>query len=363
MSKATLKLEYAGLGDVTDKTLLRNAAANRPTMTRFKHIVRLVLSKLAAAAVMAVILSGQARADWPDRPITIIVPFAAGGTTDLLGRLLAAKLSERLGRSVRVENTVGAAGRDGLRAAAAAAANGYTLLVLTNAALISGLIDPRLSETSYDTLKDFVPIAYLGGAPNIIVTRPSSGIGSVAEFIAKAKANPGKLTYASPGLGTSAELAVELLRQRMNIKIEHVPFFGSEPSLMAATSGATDIAAIGIGGLMDHFRSGEIKGLVQTGRERWPDLPDVPTMAEAGIPDAVVETSQMFVAPSATPGPIIDKLTEETQQIMQQPGVKAEMLKAGFLVQYEGPGEMRARITREIPMWKELVRRAGFKIR
>ena len=306
-------------------------------MTRFKHIVRLVLSKLAAAAVMAVILSGQARADWPDRPITIIVPFAAGGTTDLLGRLLAAKLSERLGRSVRVENTVGAAGRDGLRAAAAAAANGYTLLVLTNAALISGLPSRSkdVSETSYDTLKDFVPIAYLGGAPNIIVTRPSSGIGSVAEFIAKAKANPGKLTYASPGLGTSAELAVELLRQRMNIKIEHVPFFGSEPSLMAATSGATDIAAIGIGGLMDHFRSGEIKGLVQTGRERWPDLPDVPTMAEAGIPDAVVETSQMFVAPSATPGPIIDKLTEETQQIMQQPGVKAEMLKAGFLVQYE----------------------------
>ena len=100
---------------------------------------------------------------------------------------------------------------------------------------------------------------------------------------------------------------------------------------------------------MDHFRSGEIKGLVQTGRERWPDLPDVPTMAEAGIPDAVVETSQMFVAPSATPGPIIDKLTEETQQIMQQPGVKAEMLKAGFLVQYEGPGEMRARITPKFP--------------
>ena len=329
-------------------------------MTAFRQIVRLASRALAVSAVVTAILSGETRAAWPERPITIIVPFPAGGATDLLGRLLAAELTFKLGANVTVENRVGEVGSVGLRAAAMAAGNGYTLLVTTNAALINIAINPRLTETSYNTPKDFSPIAYLGAAPNIIVTRPSSGIASIADLIAKARADPGKLTYATPGIGSSSEMAVALLKLRTGIHMRSVTFNGSEPSLMAVVSSA-NIASIGIGGLIGHIRSGEIKGLVQTGAERWFDLPDVPTMAEAGIPDLVVETSQMFAAPRGTPEPIIYSLTKATQEILQRPSIKAKMLKAGFLVQYEGPDELHARVSREIAMWKAVVESAGMK--
>jgi tripartite-type tricarboxylate transporter receptor subunit TctC len=221
------------------------------------------------------------------------------------------------------------------------------------------LINPSVSKVAYDPLKDFAPIAYLGAAPNVIITRPASGITSIADLIAKAKANPGKLNYASPGVGSVSQLAVELLKLRANIQITHVPFSGAAPALQAALAGTTDIASVSIAGLIGHIRSGELKGLAQTGAEHWVDLPDVPTMAEAGVPNAVVETSQMFLAPAGTPQPIIKRLAEETQAILQKPDVKEKMLKAGFMVKYEGPEELHARMVREIPVWKQIVERAG----
>jgi tripartite-type tricarboxylate transporter receptor subunit TctC len=136
-------------------------------------------------------------------------------------------------------------------------------------------------------------------------------------------------------------------------------FDGSEPAFMAVTSGATTIAAVGIGGLLDRLHAQNIKVLVQTGEERWPDLPEVPTMAEAGIADMVVETSQMFAAPAGTPAPVIDMLTKATQQILQRAEIKAELLKAGFAAKYEGPEELHERVLREIPLWREIVERVG----
>lgn len=180
-------------------------------------------------------------------------------------------------------------------------------------------------------------------------------------MIAKAKANPGKLTYASPGVGSVSHLAVELLKLRANIEITHVPFNGAAPSLQAALAGTTDVAAVSIAGLIGHIRSGALKGLAQTGSGHWIDLPDVPTMAEAGVPNTVVETSQMFLAPAGTPEPIIERLAEETRVILENPDIKTKMLNAGFMVQYEGPEQLHARMAREIPMWKEIVERAGLK--
>jgi tripartite-type tricarboxylate transporter receptor subunit TctC len=311
-----------------------------------------------AAAIIVLVLTGfggEARAAWPERTITIIVPFPAGGPNDLLGRLLAANLAPKLGRNVIVENRIGAVGNIGLAAGARAAPDGYTFVVVTGVVLIN----PSVSKVSYDPLKDFAPIAYLGAAPNVIITRPASGITSIADLIAKAKANPGKLNYASPGVGSVSQLAVELLKLRANIQITHVPFSGAAPALQAALAGTTDIASVSIAGLIGHIRSGELKGLAQTGAEHWVDLPDVPTMAEAGVPNAVVETSQMFLAPAGTPQPIIKRLAEETQAILQKPDVKEKMLKAGFMVKYEGPEELHARMVREIPVWKQIVERAG----
>jgi tripartite-type tricarboxylate transporter receptor subunit TctC len=163
----------------------------------------------------------------------------------------------------------------------------------------------------------------------------------------------------TPGLGSVSQLAVELLKLRANIDITHIPFNGAAPALQAALAGTTDIASVSIAGLIGFIRSGELKGLAQTGRERWFDLPDVPTMGEAGIPNAVVETSQLFLAPTGTPAPIIRRLAEETQVILQKPDIKAKMLNAGFMVKYEGPEDLHSRMVREIPRWKEIVERAG----
>ena len=313
---------------------------------------------LCLSLVLALTLTSRAaRADWPDHTITIIVPFPAGGPNDLLGRLLAAELAPKLGANVIAENRVGATGNIGLSTGARAKPDGYTLVVVTGVVLIN----PSVSKVAYDPLKDFAPVAYLGAAPNVIITRPASGITSIADLVAKAKANPGKLTYASPGVGSVSQLAVELLKLRANIDMTHVPFNGAAPSLQAALAGTTDTASVSIAGLIGFIRSGQLKGLAQTGAEHWVDLPDAPTMAEAGIPNAVVETSQMFLAPAGTPEPVIKRLSEETRAILQKPDVKEKMLKAGFMVKYEGPDELHARMVREIPMWKEIVERAGLK--
>ena len=213
--------------------------------------------------------------------------------------------------------------------------------------------------TSYNTPEDFAPIAYLGNSPNIIVARPPSGIDSIAGLIAKAKANPGRLTCASPGVGSSSGMAVELLELRAKIVVNHIAFNGSDMALSAVLSGAADIAAIGLGGKIAHIHSGELKALVQTGDQRWFDLPNVPTMAEAGIPNAVLETSLMFAAPSGTPPMVIDKLTKATKQILEESYTKSQMLNAGVNLRYEGPDDLQARIMRELLVWQEIVRRAG----
>jgi tripartite-type tricarboxylate transporter receptor subunit TctC len=298
-----------------------------------------------------------ARAEWPEHPITIIVPFSEGGHTDMVGRLLAAQLASRFGQNVKVENRMGASAPAELSTLLQATAFGYTLAVTSNATLASATMDAGV----YDLRKDFAPIAYLGAAPNVIVTGKSSSIASLQDLIAKAKANPGKLTYSSPGVGTSAQLAVELLKIRAKIDITHVPFNGSGMSLIAALSGTTDISGLNTLGLMHYIQSGELKALAQTGMERWTELPDVPTLAESGFPNAVLDTSLMILAPAGTPNPIIDKLAEKTQEILQQPDVKAKLLETGFVVNFEGPDALRARIAREMKTLNEVVERIGLK--
>jgi tripartite-type tricarboxylate transporter receptor subunit TctC len=181
------------------------------------------ISELVARVflILALVLAGlgdEARAAWPDRTITIIVPFPAGGPSDLLGRLLATELAPKLGKNVIVENHIGAVGNIGISAGARAEPNGYTLVVVTNIVLIN----PSVSKVAYDPLKDFAPIAYLGAAPNVIITRPASGITSIADLSSRAKADPGKLNYASPGVGSVSQLAVELLKLRASIDITHI---------------------------------------------------------------------------------------------------------------------------------------------
>jgi tripartite-type tricarboxylate transporter receptor subunit TctC len=163
------------------------------------------------------------------------------------------------------------------------------------------------------------------------------------------------------GVGSVSQLAVELIKVRTGAEFIHVPYSGAGPAAQAAIAGTTDFASVNIAGLIGHVQSGTLKALVQTGKDKWPDLPDVPTMEEAGIPNAVVDTSQVFLAPAGTPQDILDRLAKETQKILQKPDVREKMLKASFAVKYEGPEQLRARTAREVPMWKELVEKAGIK--
>jgi tripartite-type tricarboxylate transporter receptor subunit TctC len=314
---------------------------------------------LIACALSALILAfaGPARAEWPERTITIVVPFAAGGPADVVGRLLASELQKRLNQSVIVENRVGASGNIGLTAVSRAAPDGYTLTAMSNVILIN----PSVGTVQYDPLKDFAPVAYLGASPNAIIAGPKSGITTIQELIEKARANPGKLTYATAGVGSVSQLAVELLKLRAKIDMIHVPYAGASQSLQAAASGTTDVASVAIGGVVGNIKSGMVKALVQTGAERWPELPDVPTMQEAGIPNAVVETWQMLLAPAKTPEPVIEKLTQAVRAVMQDPEVQAKMRKVGLQAGYAGPQELHARMAKEMPTWKEIVERAGIR--
>ncbi|HEY2136515.1 MAG TPA: tripartite tricarboxylate transporter substrate-binding protein [Xanthobacteraceae bacterium] len=318
-------------------------------------IVRWVRAAAAACVAAAASLAGPAQAAWPDHPITIIVHFAPGGANDLLGRLIALELAPVLGQSVVVENRPGANGNIGLTAAARATPDGYTLVVASGVVLVN----PSVSKVAYDPIKDFAPIAFLGSSPNVLLTRPGSGINTVADLIAKAKATPGKINYSSPGVGSISQLAVELLKLRAQVNIVHVPYSGAAPAAQAAASGTVDIASVAVAGMMGLVQGGTLKAIAQTGGSEWPELPGVPTMAQAGIPDAVVDTTQMLLAPAGTPQPVIDRLAKEVLAIMRKPEVRDKMMKASFEVHPEGPEALAARIAREVPMWKEVVDKAG----
>ena len=313
---------------------------------------------VAIAIAVTLLIAARAHAEWPnDRTITIVAHFSPGGSNDLLARLIASELGPALKQNVIVENRPGANGNVGLIYAAHATPDGYTLVVASGVVEIN----PSIRKSGYE-MRDFAPVAYLGASPNVILTRPESGIASVQDLVAKAKTEPGKLTYSSPGVGSVSQLAVELLELRTSTRLVHVPYQGAAPAAQAAAAGTTDLGSINIAGLIGFIQSGKLKALVQTGQDRWPDLPEVPTMHEAGIPNAVVETTQMLLTPAGTPKPIIERLAKEVRVILNKPDVRERMLKASFAVKFEDPDELAARIAREVPMWKELVDRAGIKI-
>jgi tripartite-type tricarboxylate transporter receptor subunit TctC len=315
------------------------------------------LGGAVALGIAMLVVAAPARAAWPERPITIIVHFAPGGANDLLGRLIAAELAPVLGQGVVVENRPGANGNIGLTAAARAAPDGYTLVVASGVVLIN----PSINKVAYDPLKDFAPVAFLGSSPNMLLSKSGSGLDTVADLIAKAKANPGKVTYSTPGVGSISQLAVELLKLRVGVDMVHVPYQGAAPAAQAAMAGNVDFASVAVAGMMGMVHGGQLKPIVQTGAGPWPELPGVPTMADAGIADAVVDTTQMLLAPAGTPQPVIDRLAKEVMAIMRKPEVRDKMLKASFEVKPEGPEALGARIAREVPMWKDIVDKAKLK--
>ena len=329
--------------------------SNLPRATR--RLPRVLAAMIVIATAGATF--DAAHADYPERQITMIACFPAGGGTDIAARLINTPLGEALGKPVIVENRGGAGGNIGIGAAARAAGDGYTLLVCSSAYVVN----PSLyAQAPYDPYKDFVPVMLIGASPNVFVVPAQSDIKTMPELIAKAKANPGKLNWTSPGAGTTPYLAGEVLKLRSGISMQHIPFAGAGPATTAALAGQVDLYTANIGSLIGAIDAGKLLPIAVTSQERWPELPNVPTLDELGVKDAVSDTFQGIFAPAGTPQAVIDRLAKELTLILNRPDTREKFVKAGLPVVAEGPEVFRARIAREIPMYKAIIDQAGLKI-
>ncbi|TCT02942.1 Bug family tripartite tricarboxylate transporter substrate binding protein [Aquabacter spiritensis] len=311
---------------------------------------------LIGGGLAASCLAAPARAaGYPERFITFIVPFAPGGPTDVMARVVAGPLGELLGQTIVVENRGGAGGNIGMGAAARAAPDGYTML-LTSSAIV---VNPSLYKSPPYAPKDFRAVCNLGASPNIFIATPASGITSIADLVKRAKAEPGKLSYGSPGAGTTAHLSMELLKSRAQIDIVHVPYSGAGPAMQAILGNQIPLVTAAIPPAFPHVKAGKVIGLGETGPARWPELPDVPTLVESGYPGFVTENFQALFAPAGTPDAIVEKVSSALITVLKRPEIKASLAKTGFGVVGDGPAALQALVDKEIPMWRDLIKVAG----
>lgn len=311
------------------------------------------------ACALALVAAAQVRpaSAFPDRPITVVVPFAPGGPTDIIARILSLSLSQSLGQQVVVDNRGGAAGNIGIGQVARAAPDGHTLLLASTAIAVNPALFKNLP---YDPIKDFAPISELVNAPNVLVVHPESGMNSVADLVARAKTEP--FSYSSPGAGTKSHLTGELLKLRANIDMVHVPFRGAGPAAQAVLAKQIQVGSVALAAAESMIRAGQLRALAVTSEKRWFSLPDVPTMIEAGYPGFVSDTFNALLAPAAVPQPILSVLVKETRAAFQKPEALAQARKAGFEIVAGTPEQLAARIKAEIPAVQELVAKAGIPL-
>jgi tripartite-type tricarboxylate transporter receptor subunit TctC len=316
-------------------------------------VVSDVIRVLACGAVLLFAAVGHAQSPgYPNRPVKIIVPFPAGGPTDVAARLISQKLSERLGQQFYIENMSGAGGNLGMGTAARAPADGYTILIASS----SYTVNPSLyAKAPYDPDKDFAPVTKAAGSPNGLFVHPSIPAKSVKELVALLKANPGKYTFASPGIGTTPHLSSELFKLTFGLDFALAPFPGGAPSIQSVVAGHTPICFQAIPPATPLVKEGRLRALGITAKTRSPALPDVPTLEEAGIKDQEAETMQGVLVPAGTPKPIVDLLQTEIARIVGLPDVKDKMLAIGLEPSGMSPAEFAAYIKTDIAKWKKVI--------
>ena len=320
---------------------------------------------LAASAALAAAPWALAQAAWPDKPVRIVVPFAPGGTTDILARVIAPELSKAFGQSFVVDNKGGAGGNIGAEIVAKSPGDGYTLLMGTVGT--HGINKSLYGKLPYDPQKDFAPITLVAGVPNVMVMNARRaqelGIATVPDFIRYAKANPGRLNMASSGNGTSIHLAGELFKSRTGVFMTHIPYRGSGPALKDLLGGAVDVMFDNLPSAMPHIKSGGLKAFAVTSGVRSGALPDLPTVAEAG-PLPGFEASSWFglLAPAGTPADVVSRLQQETAKALAQPAVKERLLSQGAIPGGNTPAEFARLIDAEITKWAGVVKASGAKV-
>jgi tripartite-type tricarboxylate transporter receptor subunit TctC len=325
---------------------------------------RLVLAAVAAAAG-CLALPVAAQGGWPNKPVKIVVPFPAGGTTDILARAIAPELSKAFGQQFFVDNRAGAGGNVGAEIVSKSAPDGYTLLMGTVGT--HGINRALYAKLAYDPIKDFAPVTLVAGVPNVMVMQTEKaramGINTVADFIRYAKANPGKLNMASSGNGTSIHMAGELFKSMSGTYMVHFPYRGSGPALLDMLGGTMDVMFDNLPSSMPHIKSGKFKALAVTSLKRSEALPDVPTVAEAAGLKGFDATSWFgLLAPAGTPPDIVSRVQQETAKALNTPAIKEKLLSQGAIPSGNTPAEFAKHIEAEHKKWAPVVKASGAKV-
>jgi tripartite-type tricarboxylate transporter receptor subunit TctC len=314
----------------------------------------------AAALATAWLTAGQALAQgYPNRPVKIVVPFATGGPADNYARFIAQKLQDALGQSFVVDNRPGGGSVIGTDIAAKAAADGYTLLMMSNTHTANETLIPN---KPFALMRDFVAIAPVNYSDLLLVAHPGTGINSVADLLAKAKANPGKINYASSGPGTPYHMAGELFKYMAKVDMVHIPYKGSSGARTDVLGGQVDLMFDAVTTMSEHVRAGKVKALATTGRSRSAVLPDVPTVSEAGVPGYEATIWLGLMAPKGTPKDIVDKLNATLNQALRQGEVRQQWAKQGAVPMVMSPAEFEKYLHDDIQKWGAVIKAANIKV-
>ncbi len=327
-----------------------------PSRRRVIKGAALLATGIAAPTILH---NRTALAAFPDRAVKMVVANSPGGPSDIVARLMAAALQQAMGGSFIVENKGGAGGNIGMGSVARADPDGYTLLITTSAYVVN----PGLyNSLPYDPFKDFVAIAELASTPNVFAVKPELGAKTMSELVALAKANPDKFNVSTPPIGTTPYLAIELLKVREGLsKMPILVFAGGGEALQALLGNTVQLSVGALAPAHPHLKTGTIVALATTGAMRWHDLPDVPTMEEAGFKDFVLDTYVGLMAPAMAPPEIVARLEKETLAILNRPDIRDKLVQSGFQVEAKDGKSHMARIAREVPIFRELTSQAGIK--
>jgi len=336
-------------------------------MTKFKGDMALTRRRIikgagalaAGMAAPAILGLRSAHAAYPDHAVKVVVANTPGGPSDIVGRMVTAALQQSTGKTFIIENIGGAGGNIGFGNAARSTPDGYTLLLATNALSVNMSL---YHNVPFDVRNDFVGVSELASSPNTFVVKAELPAKTMKEFVALARANPDKFNVATPPIGTTPQLQAAVLKQRENLpKLEQVVFKGGGDALQALLSGTVQLSSGSLGPAAAHIAAGKLRCLAVSAETRWPGLPDVPTMLEAGYKDFVFPTDMVMLAPAKTPPDIINWLEAEILKVLNAPDMKEKMFKAGFQVKPKGAKDAWARVTKEIDIFKEVVEKSGMQ--
>ena len=329
-------------------------------MIRTPSALRALLLPLFSALALHAPAALASADSFPNKPVRIIVPVAPGGSADKLTRTLADKLAALWGQSVVVENVAGASGTIGAAKVAKAAPDGYTLLQQGEGLTLNGLL---FAQLPYDTQKAFTPIIKAVVNPQVLVLNPATGLNTLGDYLARAKAKPQSISLGLPGNGGIAHVAHEILTQETGAKVNYIPYPGGGPASLDVLGGHTDATLITLAAVTEYVRAGKLRALAVTTPYRSDALPQVPTMAEAGVPGFSVESWQGYFAPAGTPAPIVAKINRDLQTVLQAPDVRAQLEHMGFKVAGGSPADLGQSLQSERPRYARAIQSAGLSLR